>query len=111
MSPRPLVICALVAGGVCFRPGAEAILQRPHLPTAAYESVFHCARATMGRDSPYRMPLAGPETDPRLAAELAVLPAEARRNAPGFFVLEPLCWRACSTSAPERERSRLRRRR
>jgi hypothetical protein len=81
VSTQRLVICALVAGGGCFRPGADAHLQRPHQPTAANESDFHCARATMGRDSPYRMPLAGPETDPRLAAELAVLPAEARRTA------------------------------
>jgi hypothetical protein len=53
------------------------------------ESDFHCARATMGRDSPYRMPLAGPETDPHLAAQLAVLPAEARRTALAAG-LEPL---------------------
>ena len=52
----------------------------------------------MGRDSPYRMPLAGPETDPRLAAELAVLPAEARRTALAAG-LEPLLARLLAERA------------
>jgi hypothetical protein len=68
-------------GGGCLRPDGGFHLERPQQPPTANESDFHCARATMGRDSPYRMPLAGPETDPRLAAELAVLPGEARRTA------------------------------
>ena len=82
-----MLICAVFAlpasGGGCGH------LQSSHDPPATNESDFHCARATMGRDSPYRMPLAGPESDPRLAAELAVLPAEARRTALAAG-LEPL---------------------
>jgi hypothetical protein len=45
------------------------------------ETDFHCARAAMDRYSPYRMPLAGAESDPTLAAYLVVLPPEARRAA------------------------------
>ncbi len=81
------VICTMLAGG-CARPDFDGRVERPG-PAPVNETDFNCARATMGRDSPYRMPLAGPETDPRLAAYLAVLPPEARRTALAAG-LEPL---------------------
>ena len=73
----------------CLWPGVGGHPERPGKTPSANEADFHCARATMGRDSPYRMPLAGPEADPRLAAYLAVLPPEARRTALAAG-LEPL---------------------
>ncbi len=48
-----------------------------------------CARATMGRDSPYRMPLADPVSDEEGLKLLAALPPEARRTARAAG-LEPL---------------------
>jgi len=72
------VICTLVGGGG-LRPGIDGHVE--HLGhTSANETDFNCARATMGKDSPYRMPLAEAETDPQRAARLTVLPPEARNR-------------------------------
>ncbi len=58
----------------------------------------------MPADSPYRMPLAREETDPALAAHLAVLPARARRTALAAG-LEPLLARILQERAASAERS------
>lgn len=50
-------------------------------PRAAREHALRCARAVMGPDSPYRMPLADPIADEEGKQLLAVLPKEARRTA------------------------------
>jgi hypothetical protein len=59
---------------------------RPH---PASEHGTRCARAVMGRDSPYRMPLADPISDPVGLKLLEGLPPEARRTARAAG-LEPL---------------------
>jgi hypothetical protein len=74
--------------------GPAQLSKRAH----ASELDFQCARAVMDRDSVYRMPLAGAETDPALAAELDVLPARARRVA-WAAGLEPLLARLLSERA------------
>lgn len=56
---------------------------------AVSELEAHCARATMGRYSPYRMPLADPVSDPAAAHWLDILPPVARRTARAAG-LEPL---------------------
>jgi hypothetical protein len=56
---------------------------------AVDERDFHCARAIMDGASPYRMPLAGREPDPSLAATLSDIPYKARRAALAAG-LEPL---------------------
>jgi hypothetical protein len=61
----------------------------PAGPRPIDERDFHCARAIMDGGSPYRMPLAGAEADPVLAAQLAGLPYKARRAALAAG-LEPL---------------------
>jgi hypothetical protein len=81
-----LVLC--VAKAACA-PQAPAESAPFGQLTHASELEFHCARAVMDRDSVYRMPLAGAERDPALAAELDVLPARARRVALAAG-LEPL---------------------
>ncbi len=86
---RSLALICTIIGGGCLRPGVDGHPERPGRAPPTNESDFRCARATMGRDSPYRMPLAGPETDPRLAVHLDVLPPEARRTALAAG-LEPL---------------------
>ena len=53
------------------------------------ERESHCARPEMGRDGPYRMPLAGPVEDPESLAYLGGFPREARRTAQAAG-LEPL---------------------
>jgi hypothetical protein len=83
-----IVTITMMSAG-CLWPAGDGHLERPGKTPSANEADFHCARATMGRDSPYRMPLAGPETDPRLAGYLTVLPPEARRTALAAG-LEPL---------------------
>jgi hypothetical protein len=50
-------------------------------PHPASEHGTRCARAVMGRDSPYRMPLADPVSDEKGLKLLEVLPPEARRTA------------------------------
>jgi hypothetical protein len=67
--------------------GALAAAGCAHMKTSSSVVVFsderspHCARSTIGTMSPYRMPLAGPVTDPEDLAYLADFPAEARRSA------------------------------
>src|SRR5262245_1753638 len=56
---------------------------------AADELESHCARASMGKYGPYRMPLANPVTDPESMSYLADFPFEARRTARAAG-LEPL---------------------
>ncbi|HEY0468527.1 MAG TPA: hypothetical protein VGC79_30240 [Polyangiaceae bacterium] len=68
------------------------------------ERNFHCSREPMPADSPYRMPLAREETDPVLAAHLAVLPPRARRTALAAG-LEPLLARILQERAASAERS------
>jgi hypothetical protein len=75
---------SLLQGCAVLRPADD-----PGPPPPVREADFHCARATMGRDSPYRMPLAGRVEDPAQAAQLATLPAESRRAALAAG-LEPL---------------------
>jgi len=74
--------CAPVHGNARDAHGASRL---PELN----EVDFRCAREPMRGDSPYRMPLAREETDPELAAQLAVLPPRARRAALAAG-LEPL---------------------
>jgi hypothetical protein len=50
-------------------------------PPRAREHESRCARAVMGRHSPYRMPLADPIADEEGLKLLSVLPPEARRTA------------------------------
>lgn len=62
------------------------------------ERDFHCARAIMDARSPYRMPLAGAETDPNLARYLSEIPYQARRAALAAG-LEPLLSRLLAARA------------
>jgi hypothetical protein len=64
----------------------------------ADELDFRCARAVMPQNSVYRMPLAGKETDPSLAARLAAVPYRARRTALAAG-LEPLLSRLLEARA------------
>jgi hypothetical protein len=80
---------ALAAGGCASLTAAGSRLGTPADKTAIDEDDFHCARAIIDWGSPYRLPLAGAETDPALAAHLEVLPYRARRAALAAG-LEPL---------------------
>ena len=101
-----LVVLGLAggAGGGCSAARTEGRADaQARAPSFLRETDFHCSRAAMDRDSPYRMPLAGPEPDPALAAYLAVIPAEARRAALAAG-LEPMLARLLrekATSGPE----------
>jgi len=64
-------------------------------PTRVAERELRCAR-DIPVESPYRMPLAGPESDPAGMLLLDVLPAEARRTARAAG-LEPLLVRLLGT--------------
>jgi hypothetical protein len=66
-----------------------------------HEHEAHCARATMDKYSPYRMPLADPVTSSEDMAWLAPLPPEARRTARAAG-LEPLLVALLRASAAER---------
>jgi hypothetical protein len=94
-SARPFLASALfswatLAQGACASTGAARTPGgTPADPKPTDEREFHCARAIMDSSSPYRMPLAGPETDPALVAHLASLPYKARRAALAAG-LEPL---------------------
>ncbi|MGC4087213.1 MAG: hypothetical protein QM756_04775 [Polyangiaceae bacterium] len=71
-----------------------------HAPEVVDELAFHCARKVMGRDSPYRMPLAGKEANPELARYLSMIPPGARRTA--FAAgLEPLLSRLFQANSGE----------
>ena len=76
------LLSALLAGCSILTP---ADLRTLH----AQEHELHCARASMGASSPYRMPLAPPLEDPAALATLDVLPPEARHAARAAG-LEPL---------------------
>jgi hypothetical protein len=78
--------CCVLALGLSACAGTFGGKFRPQ-PASEHET--RCARAVMGRDSPYRMPLADPISDPEGLRLLEVLPPEARRTARAGG-LEPL---------------------
>jgi hypothetical protein len=64
-------------------------LRAPTSHAARASSSNACVRPTLGPDSPYRLPLAGPVTDPVRLRLLADVPAEVRRTVVATG-LEPL---------------------
>jgi len=85
-APRRLAPALLASAALATGACASTTLVTPK---TVDERDFHCARAIMDGTSPYRMPLAGGEPDPALAAHLAGLPYRARRAALAAG-LEPL---------------------
>lgn len=79
---RVLGLCFLVLGLA-----ACSTTWDPHLPAQIPRGALEgprgdaprCTRLLWGAEGPYRVPLAGPETDPELKKWLAEVPAEVRR--------------------------------
>jgi hypothetical protein len=82
MSARLLGWAALVVLGGCavnFGPSGTTPVPR-HAIEAPRGQASRCTRLSTGAEGPYRVPLAGAEEDPELAALLEPLPSDLRRT-------------------------------
>ncbi|MET0285449.1 MAG: hypothetical protein ABW352_13295 [Polyangiales bacterium] len=77
--PTALQRCALAL--LACLPACAGTFGGKFHPRGAHEHETRCARAVMGRNSPYRMPLADPIADEEGLKLLEGLPPEARRTA------------------------------